>query len=288
MSPGLEDAIRHAKLTKLEKTIAEYVLKNIGEVSFMTVAELAKALDVSDTSIIRTTRAMGFSGFSDFQRSIQQELRRKMQDMNRPMSPKDRVLSKSAKRDVVNPATQGLGLVLGYLNSALENNGREKLDKTIDILTGSRQKFICGYRGSGAVIDFFAQKLRLFLPMVHTLRSADSETIERLADISSEDCLFVCSFPRYNHMAIQASGMARRAGAKVIALTDKVTSPIAQDADISLLADVDFPGFCNTYVAPLFICDLLLLLLSEKINLEASSKADLIEEYSQKLKITYL
>lgn len=288
MNPGLEDAIRHAKLTKLEKTIAEYVLKNIGEVSFMTVAELAKELDVSDTSIIRATRAMGYSGFSDFQRSIQQELREKMQTMNRSLSPKDRVLSKTSSRDADNLPVQGLGLVLGYINAVMENNSREKLEKTLDILEGSRQKFICGYRGSGSVIDFFAQKLRLFLPMVHTLRSGDSETIERLADISKEDCFFVCSFPRYNHMAIQASDMARKAGAKVIALTDKVTSPIAQDADISLLADVDFPGFCNTYVAPLFICDLLLLLLSERINMETSQKADLIEEYSKKLNITYL
>lgn len=288
MSHGLEDAIRRAKLTKLEKTIAEYVLKNIDEVSFMTVAELAKALDVSDTSIIRATRAMGFSGFSDFQRSIQQELRQKMQGMARSLSPKDRVLSKNAERDAENLTTQGLGVAMDHLNAVMENNGREKLENTLDILAGSRQKFIAGYRGSGAVIDFFAQKLRLFLPMVHTLRSADSATIECLADISAEDCLFVCSFPRYNHMAIEAVDMARKAGAKVIALTDKATSPIAGEADIALLADVDFHGFCNTYVAPLFICDLLLLLLSQKINLEASSKADLIEEYSQKLKITYL
>lgn len=288
MNPGLEDAIRHAKLTKLEKRIAEYVLKNINDVSFMTVAELAHALDVSDSSIIRMARAAGFTGFSDLQRSIQQELRKKMNGMGSSLSPKDRALFKSAERDKGDLLANGLGLVNKHLNVILESNSREKLEKAVDILTGSRQKFIFGTRGSGAVIDFFAQKLRLFLPMVHTLRSADSETIERLADISSEDCLFVCSFPRYNHMAVQASDLARRSGAKVIALTDKVTSPIAQGAEISLLADADFLGFCNTYVAPLFICDLLLLLLGEKINMELSPKADLIEEYSQRLKITLL
>lgn len=288
MSPGLEDAIRHAKLTKLEKRIAEYVLKNIDDVSFMTVAELAKALDVSDSSIIRMARAIGFAGFSDFQRSTQQELRKKMSGMNGSLSPKGRVLSKSVERDKGDLLTNGLGLAVKHLNIILESNNREKLEKTIDMLTGSRQKFIFGTRGSGAVIDFFAQKLRLFLPMVHTLRSGDSETIERLADISAEDCLFVCSFPRYNHMAVETSDLARRAGAKVIALTDKVTSPIAQGADICLLADADFLGFCNTYVAPLFLCDLLLLLLSEKINMVMSPKADLIEEYSQRLKITLL
>ena len=287
MNPGLEDAIRFAKLTKLEKTIAEYVLKNIDEVSFMTVAELAKNLDVSDTSIIRTARAMGFAGFSDFQRSVQQELRKKMKSLDH-LSPKDRVLSKNTGRDFENATSQGMGLVTSHLQAVTQNNDRDKLEKATDILVGSRQKFICGYRGSAAVIHFFGQKLRLFLPMVHTLTTGNSEMIERLADISSEDCLFVCSFPRYNHMIMQASDMARRAGAKVIALTDKVTSPIAENTDVSLLADVDFPGFCNSYVAPLFICDLLLLLLSGKINMEPNDKTDLIEEYIQKLNVNYL
>lgn len=287
MNLGLEDAIRFAKLTKLEKTIAEYVLKNIGEVSFMTVAELAKNLRVSDTSIIRTARAIGFAGFSDFQRGVQQELRDRMNALDH-LSPKDRVLSKTPGRDMENIASQGLGLVINHLNAVVNNNGRDKLEKATDLLVGSRQKFICGYRGSAAVIYFFGQKLRLFLPMVHTITSGNSEMIELLADISSKDCLFVCSFPRYNHMVMQASDMARRAGAKVIALTDKVTSPIAENTDISLLADVDFPGFCNSYVAPLFICDLLLLVLSGKITMESNGKSDLIEEYIQKLNICYL
>lgn len=288
MSPGLEDAIRYAKLTKLEKAIAEYVLKNIDEVSFMTVAELAKALDVSDTSIIRATRAMGFTGFSDFQRSIQQELRQKMRSLGDALSPKGRILLKSTARDKENLPAQGLACIMEHLNAVLENNSREKLEKTVDILVGSQQKFLCGYRGSATAIFFFGQKLRVFLPMVQTLITGNNEMIERLADISSEDCLFVCSFPRYNHMVMQASDMARRAGAKVIALTDKVTSPIAHNAEVCLLADVDFPGFCNSYVAPLFICDQLLLLLSEKINMESNEKADLIEEYARKLNINFL
>lgn len=284
----LEDAIRQAKLTKLEQRIAEHMLHNAEEISFMTVAEMAKALNVSDTSIIRTTRALGFSGFSDFQRSAQQEMRKKMETMSGSLSPKGRVISKSELRNKEKLPLQGFEFVMRHFSDVMENNGREKLDKVVDILVASRIKFICGYRGSACVPYFFGQKLRQFLPGVSSLLSGNSEMIDRIADITAEDCLFVCSFPRYNHMVMAAVEIAKRAGAKVIALTDKATSPIARDTDVCLMAGVDFPGFCNTYTAPLFICDLLLLLLSEKINMASNEKADLIEEYSQKLNINYL
>lgn len=285
---NMEETVRQADLTKLEQKIAEYLLKNDEDILFMTVAELAKRLEVSDTSIIRTTRALGFSGFADFQRIVQQHLLEKMR-ISRSLSPKERILTKGSSGDgKKNSTIQGLEIVTSNLHEALKNTGTEKLKKTVDILVRSRQKFIYGYRGSACLTYFLAQKLRQFLPTVLTLMSGDSEMIEYLADITSEDCLFVCSFPRYNNMVVKAVDMAQHAGAKVIALTDKVTSPIAKNADVTLTAPVDFSGFCNSYVAPLFICDLLLLLLSDKINMESNSKADLIEEYVQKLNINYL
>ncbi|CAK7051689.1 MAG: HTH-type transcriptional regulator MurR [Desulfovibrio sp.] len=288
MFQSIEDAIRQAKLTKLEQRIAESLLHDAEEISFMTVAEMAKKLNVSDTSIIRTTRALGFGGFSDFQRFAQQEMRKKMETMNVGLSPKGRVLSKSSQRDKEKLPFQGLEVVMQHFNAVMEANGRDKLDKAVDILVASRVKFICGYRGSACVPYFFAQKLRQFLPGVSSLLTGNSEMIDRVSDITAADCLFVCSFPRYNHMVMAAVEIAQRAGAKVIALTDKATSPIARETDVCLMAGVDFPGFCNTYTAPLFICDLLLLLLSEKINMASNEKADLIEEYSQKLNINYL
>jgi len=285
---NLEIAVQKANLTKLEKKIAEYVLKNSEEIPFLTALELARRLNVSDTSVIRTTRTLGFSGFSDFQKSIQHELLLKMQEYNNSLSPKMRVLSKNPNREGKNLLLQGLNLALDHLNDAFLNNNEEKLNHAVDIIINSRQKFLCGYRGSASLVYFLAQKLRLFLPSVHTLLTGDSEMIERLSDISSEDCLFVCSYPRYNHIVMAAIEIALRANAKIIALTDKVTSPIARDTTVVLVADADFPGFCNSYTAPMFLCDLLLLLLSEKINMESNKKADLIEEYSQKMNINYM
>ncbi|MGM9532450.1 MAG: hypothetical protein ACI3VO_11475, partial [Intestinibacter sp.] len=49
----LEKRIKNVKLTKTEKKIGEYILNNLSHVCFVTLAQLAKELDVSDTSVIR-------------------------------------------------------------------------------------------------------------------------------------------------------------------------------------------------------------------------------------------
>jgi DNA-binding MurR/RpiR family transcriptional regulator len=284
----IEECIRNAKLTQTEAMIAEYVLKHQEDVYFMTAVEIAEKLGVSDTSVIRTVRAMGFSGFADFQKAVQSQMKQKMQSLSEQLSPKNRLLTTLPKESSEEVIPKMLERITGYLNTAFLNNGKDKLEKVVNILLQSEQKYIFGYRGSSCVASFLGQKIRLILPGVHILTTGDNEMIERIADISNNDCLLVCSFPRYNRMALEAIEIASRAGAKIIALTDKVTSPVARKADLVLTAEVDIVGFSNSYVVPLFLCDLILVMLSQKINVESNKKMNLIEEYVQKLQINFI
>ncbi len=70
MTEELQARLMGVKLTKKEKLIAEFILDNFAEACFITSTEIAKRLHVSDSSVIRFTRTLGYTGFMDFQRSI--------------------------------------------------------------------------------------------------------------------------------------------------------------------------------------------------------------------------
>ena len=67
MTEELRAQLREVKLTKKEKLIAEFVLDNFAEACFITSTEIAKRLNISDSSVIRFTRTLGYAGFMDFQ-----------------------------------------------------------------------------------------------------------------------------------------------------------------------------------------------------------------------------
>ena len=70
MTEELRAQLMGVKLTKKEKLIAEFILDNFAEACFITSTEIARRLQVSDSSVIRFTRTLGYTGFMDFQRSI--------------------------------------------------------------------------------------------------------------------------------------------------------------------------------------------------------------------------
>ena len=60
---NIQDLLRSAHMTKTQKIIAEYILDNASDACFMTSTEIALKLGVSESSVIRFSRTIGFSGF---------------------------------------------------------------------------------------------------------------------------------------------------------------------------------------------------------------------------------
>ena len=74
MSGKLEQRIQSAHLTRTEKVIADYFLEHSGSLYFLTAKDIALALGVSDTSVIRLCRTLGYRGFRELQESLRCEL----------------------------------------------------------------------------------------------------------------------------------------------------------------------------------------------------------------------
>lgn len=69
----LKEIILTANLTKTQKMIANYILENSSDACFMTSTEIAMKLGVSESSVIRFSRSLGFSGFMDFQKALRKD-----------------------------------------------------------------------------------------------------------------------------------------------------------------------------------------------------------------------
>ena len=66
----IKELLKSTKLTKTGKVIAEFIIDNVEEACFMTSTDIAMKLSVSESSVIRFSRALGFTGFMDFQRNL--------------------------------------------------------------------------------------------------------------------------------------------------------------------------------------------------------------------------
>jgi DNA-binding MurR/RpiR family transcriptional regulator len=83
----------------------------------------------------------------------------------------------------------------------------------------------------------------------------------QLRAIEPNDVLVVVSFAPYSREAKRAAEFAKRAGAKVVAITDSALAPIALNADETVLFSVTSPSFFPSIVGGLSVAESLLGLI---------------------------
>lgn len=64
--------------SKRQKSLAQYIYGNCDKAAFMTADMLAEAAGVSESSVVRFARQLGYDGFSELRRALQSVLRRKL------------------------------------------------------------------------------------------------------------------------------------------------------------------------------------------------------------------
>ena len=260
MTEELRAQLMGVKLTKKEKLIADFILDNFAEACFITSTEIAKRIHVSDSSVIRFTRTLGYSGFMEFQRAI-----------------------RKAYTERMNSVSDNITIPSERLNSCINRNDTIDFERAASLIAGSKRKFIVTSRANSCIGDMLLLLLKHLLPDVYETSHPALNVIDHLCDITENDCIVAVSFPRYSEMDFLATQMAYDAGAKIILITDKASSPLAQYATQILTVSVDSNTFFNSYVAVLFTMELLCSFISKKMGYSTEAKLELIDKYLSKV-----
>ncbi len=286
MIPEFQELVKNSKLTTKERKIADYVLANFKDACFITSTALANALETSHSSVIRYSRALGFSGYSDYQQAIRKLYNDYIASLGEAMHIPTFKLAQTAdllpQRSIMDDISM---LTQENIQSAILNNSDELFAAASEKIIQSKTKYIVGNRGCQSIASFFSVILKDTLPHVFAEPSGGCNTFDFLSDIGKNDCLIVISYARYSELSRLAAELAHKKGAAVIVLTDTPTAPLAQYANFLFTNSVNSISFFNSMIPSMYIAEVLATYICKKIGKKNEDKLRLIDEYTSKLKL---
>ena len=69
--------------SKGQKRIAQYILENYDKAAFMTAAKLGKAVQVSESTVVRFAAQLGYDGYPEMQKALQELIRGRLTSIQR-------------------------------------------------------------------------------------------------------------------------------------------------------------------------------------------------------------
>lgn len=248
---------KYQKLSKGQKLIAEFITTQYDKAAFMTASKLGETVGVSESTVVRFAIALGFDGYPELQRALQELIKTKLTTVQRikmtsDYTDEDDMLKRILKSDMDN------------IRSTLEEIDIEKYDKTVDLITNSKRIYIAGFRTSSVLAQFLGFYLNIILGNVQVVSQGISDVFEQMFNIDEEDLVIAISFPRYSRRTMEVLDYVRSRGSTVVALTDGPLSPLLNYADLSLYAKSNMASFVDSLVAPFSLINALIIAVSIK------------------------
>lgn len=282
MDGFLYERIKQADLTKGQRKIAEYILENQYMICQKSLLEVSQEIGVSDASVLRFVRTMGFDGYSDFKEQVYTHLMDRAGINNSEWDS----LTLSARLDASSSLRTSdlfsnfLSVSVNVLENSLRKNDPALYQQVSDKIHEADVVYVFGDRGTRSTAEHFAMGLRYIKPRTVLLRHYN-ELFSSLAGASKNSILIFLCASRYYKADRQVCIAAKDAGIPICLLTNTQFSPISQYAEYLLLAKTNHISFLNSNIGLTALCEYLAILVCQKDEATAKERFENIDVYTE-------
>ena len=257
--------------SKGQRQIARYLLAHYDKAAYMTAAKLGSEVSVSESTVVRFVMELGYAGYPEFQKALQELIRTKLTSFQR-MEVTNHLIGDGDVLDKV------LNTNIDNIRHTLDSISRSDFRDAVDAIVRAKNIYIIGVRSSAMLAKFFAYSLQMIFDNVRLIdTTAGSELFQQMMTIGEGDVMVAISFPRYSKRVIKAVEFANRAGADVVALTDSPEAPIAHSAQQVLISQSDMASYVDSLVAPLSLLNALVVAVSRAREDEVRVRLEKLE-----------
>ncbi len=248
--------VQYQNFSKGQKKLAAYIKENYDKAAFLTAAKLGETVGVSESTVVRFATHLGYKGYPEFQRELEELVRNKLNSIQRMEVTYGKV-----------PQSEILDTVLhsdiDKIKMTLEAVDHEAFNLAVETILEAKNIYVVGIRSCAPLAEFLAFYLNLIFDGVRLLNTnSASELFEQMIRIGEKDVIIGISFPRYSMRTLKALEFANNRNAKVITLTDSIHSPMNLYSSCNLIARSDMASIVDSLVAPLSVINALVVALS--------------------------
>lgn len=220
--------------TKSFRLLANYIEAHTVEIAFLSIQELSSRTKVSTTTIHRFCQEIGLTGYADFQKEIQKEIRERYNDES------SRVDADHGSQSIFAAQCSSNIQVLQEIRAS-DTQMTENLNRAAQLLIGARRVYVIGLEGD------YASACSAYYDFAKSLDNAfqitlNSSYTDQIRTISADDVLYVISFRVYNRHILDIINCFLKVGAKVVTLADK-GSPFNAFANVSIIPEHVTPSY---------------------------------------------
>ena len=269
---------RYPQLTKSEKRIATFLNQNQDEAAFLPAGDIAERLQLSEATMVRFARALGFENYPAMRVALQEGFRHRLTHSSRLRSRLDELRTGG---DIFERLVAS---EIDFMTEALQTLDRKAFNAAVELLRTHPRVFVFGLGPSISLVDLLDIRLTRSARHVIPLKASGREILEPLLLMSREDLLIAIGFFNLTPSLQLVLDYANQRKTPVILLTDMLGPLVGDKADVILSARRGPVSAFHSLTIPMTIVNALLLALTSVDQENIMTNLDKLDQLRERLK----
>lgn len=221
-------------LSRSYRKVADFVLSNYYEVAFMTAAQLASAVGVDTTTVVRFSQRLGYNGYPEMLQDVRSQVKSEIYAYYRPalLSPDDPA---AVFRGRVEQEEQNLAKMLIH-------NPAERINAMAAMVTSAKRIILVAEGYVVPVAELTSQQLRHRRIEAFSAANDIARLAATLVTMSPDTLVVGTTSTHLGRDVARAMQYARARGCATLGIVGSLQSPINRVSDLVIYAPTDVAG----------------------------------------------
>ncbi len=228
-------------LSRSYRKVADYIMSNYYEVSFMTAAQLAYAVGVDTTTVVRFSQRLGYNGYPELLNDVRDQVK---SEIYASYTPKD-----LAPTDPAGIFKDRAIHEQHNLKQMLTQTPPEHIEQIAEMLHKAKHIILVAEGYAEAVAEMTAQQLRHRGISAEAVSNDPSKKAAALLILQPETLVIGISATSYGMNVARALELARLKGCATLGIIGSLSSPVNRVSDQVIFAPTDVAGPLPSIVA---------------------------------------
>ncbi len=206
------------ELSNLEAQVAQYMRLNVGDLSFETGASLAEKVGVSEITVSRLLRRLGYEGMRGLKRELRNQLANR--DLLKEVA--------SSNLEVPKPFSEVMDMEIEAIRDVYRQCASPSWSRLVRAVSDAERVYVTGFQTVRGVAEDCARRLALARSDVRFMAAHDSMLTEWLHTRTLEkketvnECLILIDVVAYAHEAPILAKLCNETGRSLVVVTDEM------------------------------------------------------------------
>ena len=258
---------RRHRLTPAEIRVAEFLADNPHSVGHHSALKLAAAVGVSDATVVRTVRKLGFSGLGDLREELAEELSR---GGRMGSSLEDGEISRT------------ISVSVSAVRTLADRVGEDDLQRAVDCLGEAESVTVVGFGPSRHIAEYAVSRCRRAGVDAVAAGCTGLGFADELAALHSGSAVVLLA---YDGTSREVEVLYERAGELGVPVVQLTEGPLTSDerATVALGVGRGDPEFSPSYVSTVAVLEALIVAAAAKRPEQGRTSGELIDDLRSRL-----